>query len=334
MNYKVPNSIAIVIKLNDGQSFQSEFITIILSLKVIECPRYISYNNLQDIPAITVTEDSQDEVSLLQKLKNKAKLLEKLGGELPTGLDKIIKDISSGTTTPIKTIDDVKACDIDSLLEEIEKKELLKSKKKIDMFDENSLGSNDSYKSSIKSGTSTPNTPKLLFPSSKNIDEVPVLFPSAEKIEVEIAVEKDRKTETPPIVTEKKGTNLYLPDPSEPIGKTRKKLRISNSVLPERKKSDVPSYTTKYSQHIDGFSSERVGLGFSQDSDEIESPKAKTINYGNGLTFTKGEVLNEKDEELEDLSDLVEAKLKHLNELQGGDVTPVQEMLIQMQVRL
>lgn len=246
-------------------------------------------------------------------------------------MEKIIKDTDSGSSTPIKTIDDIKSSDIDNLLEEIEKTELPKvsKRKKIDMFDENSQGSNDSYKSSIKSGTSTPVAPKPLFPSSKHIEET-LTLPSVAKVE-EPVPDKDSKIEEP-IATEKKGTNLYLSDPAEPIERPRRKLRISNSVLPERKKSEMPSYTTKYSQHIEGFSSERVGLGFSQDSDVVESPKAKTISYGNGLTFTKGEVLNEKDEVLDNLTDLVEAKLKHLNELQPAAVTPVQEMLIQMQV--
>lgn len=130
--------------------------------------------------------------------------------------------------------------------------------------------------------------------------------------------------------------NVYLMDTNEHLENVnKKKLRISNSVLPERKKEkiELPSYTTKYSQFIEGFSNERTGLGFSKDEDNDNNPK-NTINYGNGLTFTKGETLNEekKDEDLDDLTDLVEAKLKFLNQLQPCVLTPLQEMLIQMQV--
>lgn len=237
--------------------------------------------------------------------------------------------------------EDKRSLDIDDLLEEIEKKELpkLTNARRIDMFDEDSKGSNGSPRNSPRSGIQTPksgtNTPiQALFPSSKNIDESTgstLLFPSATAIpDKSEETEKDTKPEPP-----ESKANVYLSDPSEPVEKPRKKLRISNSVLPERKKAEPVSYTTKYSHHIEGFSTERVGLGFTKEEEEV--PKTvNTISYGKGLMFTKGETLNEekKDEDLDDLTELLEAKLKYLNQLQPGAVAPVQEMMIQMQVRL
>lgn len=244
---------------------------------------------------------------------------------------------TSGTNTPIVAMD----TNIDDLLEEIEKKELPKAKKvKIDIFgDEEISKSNEtSGKNSPRSiGDRTPPREEIkpLFPSSKTIvDEKPFsLFPSALNIQ-ENGIDKTvEKTTSPSQNTTEKKSNLYLMA-SESMGNTsRKKFRISNSVLPVKKTSELPSYTTKYSTHIEGFSTERMGLGFSKDEDEGENPK-NTISYGKGLTFTKGEILNEdkKDEALDELTELVEAKLKYLNQLQPCTVTPVQEMLIQMQV--
>lgn len=299
--------------------------------------------------AIKQNEPEDDESSLLTKLKDKAKLLEKLGGEIPVDLQKIIQDEPKPQSPPASTAEiskdsTVTDTNIDDLLQEIEKKELpkIKSKGNIDMFGE------ENYKSKESSARNSPKsigdrTPPLeefkpLFPSSNTVVEElekPIaLFPSATTIIIqENGIDVKPKSETPPLV-EKKGTNMYLMDANEVIENTnRKKLRISNSVLPERKKSELPSYTTKYSQFIEGFSSERTGLGFSKEEDETESPR-NTVSYGNGLTFTKGEILNEdkKDEDLDDLTDLVEAKLKYLNQLQPSIITPVQEMLIQMQV--
>ncbi|KAM3955903.1 uncharacterized protein ACR2FA_010175 [Aphomia sociella] len=292
-------------------------------------------------------EDNQDEDDLLMKLKDKAKLLERLGGEIPSELQKIIADETKSLSSP-KYIEenskDSKSTidtNIDDLLEEIEKKELPKIKSKsgtVDIFDADGNSSQASSKrNSPRSGDCTPPLDefKPLFPSSKAIaEETAALFPSAVNIQ-ENGVDKDLKCVSP-LAVEKKGTNLYLMDSSEPIENTsRKKLRISNSVLPERKKtvSDTPAYTTKYSEFIEGFSSERTGLGFSKVEEEVESSTKNTVSYGNGLVFTKGEILNEekKDEDLDDLTDLVEAKLKYLNQVQPCHVTPVQEMLIQMQ---
>ncbi|KAI5633360.1 formin-binding protein 4-like [Phthorimaea operculella] len=307
-------------------------------------PPTIAKDEEKKSPKANDAEDSEDESLLLMKLKDKAKLLEKLGGEIPSELKEMIKDAPKVKTPPVEV---KKGADIDDLLAEIEQKELPKVKaKKIDIFDD---GSNDSAK--VSKDTSTPprcsETPpleelKTLFPSAKAIanetDEKPAsLFPSAANIvpdtqEIqENGVDKpSNKTDTPPLPPEKK-TNIYLSDSNAP-STSRKKFRISNSVLPERPKPEPVSYTTKYSSHIEGFSSERTGLGFS--NDETETPKDKeTVSYGNGLLFTKGEVLNEdkKDEELDDMVDLVEAKLKFLNQVQPSMVTPVQEMLIQMQ---
>lgn len=289
-------------------------------------------------PKVVENEDSQDEQLLLIKLKDKARLLEKLGGEIPSELQKIIEDENSSTTSSPKPEESAKPTihtNIDDLLEEIEKKELPKVKKsKIDIFSEdvNSKSKESSARNSPRStGDLTPPREELksLFPSSKAIEEEkPSLFPSAQNIqETDTEI---KKSDTPPL-PDKKPTNIYLLDSQGE--KPRKKLRISNSVLPERKKVDVPAYTTKYSQHIEGFSSERTGLGFSS-NDESESNTKNTITYGNGLAFTKGETLNEdkKDEALDDLTDLVESKLKYLSQLQPCIVNPVQEMLIQMQV--
>jgi hypothetical protein len=249
---------------------------------------------------------------------------------LPVELQKIIQEETvSKPASPVMADEsnDVKSTidtNIDDLLEEIEKKELPKvTKSKIDIFSE-TKGSEDSPRSSPK--PDTPNDEvKSLFPSSKFIEEpVNSLFPSVVQ---DNSTEKEKK-EAP----EKKTTNVYLLGADEAIENvSRKKLRISNSVLPG-KKSETPSYTTKYSQSVDGLSGERTGLGFSKDEEE-DSPK-NTVSYGNGLVFTKGETLNEekKDEELEELTELLEMKLKYLNQLQPCNLTPVQEMLIQMQV--
>lgn len=214
--------------------------------------------------------------------------------------------------------------DIDDLLEEIEKKEFkVKTKSKLD-----DRSNTNSITSSPK-GDKTPPLDELksLYPMNG-----PSLFPSAVNIdENKLDVKEDTPNE------KEKKENVYLMAANEHLENVnRKKLRISNSVLPERKKEkiELPIYTTKYSQFIEGFSSERTGLGFSKDDESEASPK-NTINYGNGLTFTKGETLNEekKDEDLDDLTELVEAKLKFLNQLQPCSLTPLQEMLIQMQVK-
>uniref|UniRef100_A0A2A4K2U6 WW domain-containing protein n=1 Tax=Heliothis virescens TaxID=7102 RepID=A0A2A4K2U6_HELVI len=274
----------------------------------------------------TNDEDIQDESALFLRLKNKAKLLEKLGGELPKDLQKIIEeDPRSGSNTPKREENISKSnANIDELLEEIEKRELPKvvKTKKVD--------GTISGKSSPKGDVTPPIEAKPLFPSIQNIDDTPVTPPSIPpNPPLPIEVENEEKKVD---ATEKKGVNLYLVDSEERRDVGKKKLRISNSVLPDRKRGEEPAYTTKYSQFIEGFSNERTGLGFSKDEDENESPK-NAINYGNGLMFTKGETLNEdkKDEDLDDLTDLLEAKLKYLNQLQPCVVTPVQEMLIQMQ---
>ncbi|XP_048485393.1 nucleolar protein dao-5 isoform X2 [Plutella xylostella] len=307
-------------------------------------------------PTLSIDNDDDDE--LLKKLKDKAKLLEKLGGELPSELQQIIKDEkSSGTASPvIKNIDENSNnskstidTNIDDLLEEIEKKEMpkiSKAKVKIDIFDDDTKV-DEKLEKGLDSGKSTPkelsrsSTPsrdeeiKPLFPSSQAITEKPpkTLFPSSANIEeTPVELGSPKPEIAPEIVAEKKGANIYLMGTDEAIEKPgRKKLRISNSVLPERKKIEVPSYTTKYSQVIDGFAGERTGLGFSQNDGESTEPK-KAVAYG-GMMFTKGEVLNEdkKDEEMEDLIELLDAKLKFLNQQQPYAVTPVQEMTIQMQ---
>ncbi|CAK1585744.1 unnamed protein product [Parnassius mnemosyne] len=284
-------------------------------------------------------EDSQDENILLKKLKDKARLLEKLGGELPSELQQMINDETTSITASPKSTDTNKATnlDIDDLLQEIEEKEFPKVKSKTNTDSKDSKSDIVSASNSPRSdGSRTPPLEELksLFPSSKNIAVLatPALFPSA----VNVEEPSDVKPESPqPKVPEKK-ENMYLMDANEPIENVnRKKLRISNSVLPERKTVEnktTPAYTTKYSQFIEGFSTERTGLGFSKEENGSDSPK-NTISYGNGLTFTKGETLNEEkaDDELSDMTDLIEAKLKYLNELQASAVTPVQEMFIQLQ---
>ncbi|XP_013173161.1 PREDICTED: uncharacterized protein LOC106121878 [Papilio xuthus] len=280
-------------------------------------------------PVSIDNEDSQDEISLLKKLKDKAKLLEKLGGELPSELQQIIKDETNLSSTASPSSVDKKNIDIDDMLEEIEKTEFLKTKPKEAKSSKSSV--NNSPRSD---GHRTPPLEELktLFPSTKNHTDEPIpLFPSVANFE-------DTSNSKPPSPEQKpapeKKENMYLMDVNEPIENVgRKKLRISNSVLPERKieKSEPPAYTTKYSQYIEGFSDQRTGLGFKEE-DKCDSPK-NTINYGNGLTFTKGETLNEgkQEEDLQDLTDLIGAKLRYLNELQPCVVTPVQEMLIQLQ---
>ncbi|KAI5639544.1 WW domain-containing protein [Phthorimaea operculella] len=264
-------------------------------------PPTIAKDEEKKSPKANDAEDSEDESLLLMKLKDKAKLLEKLGGEIPSELKEMIKDAPKVKTPPVEV---KKGADIDDLLAE-KQKELPKVKaKKIDIFDD---GSNDSAK--VSKDTSTPprcsETPPL--------EELKTLFPSAKAI----ANETDEK----PASLFPSAANI-VPDTQE----------IQENGSYRRPKPEPVSYTTKYSSHIEGFSSERTGLGFS--NDETETPKDKeTVSYGNGLLFTKGEVLNEdkKDEELDDMVDLVEAKLKFLNQVQPSMVTPVQEMLIQMQ---
>ncbi|CAG5054577.1 unnamed protein product [Parnassius apollo] len=284
-------------------------------------------------------EDSQDESLLLKKLKDKARLLEKLGGELPSELQQMINDETTSVTASPKSTDTNKSknLDIDDLLQEIEKKEFPKVKSKTNTVSKDSKSDIVSANNSPRSdGSRTPPLEELksLFPSSKNIAALatPTLFPSAVNVEEPSEV----KTGSPqPKVPEKK-ENMYLMDANEPIENVnRKKLRICNSVLPERKTVEnktTPAYTTKYSQFIEGFSTERTGLGFSKEVSGGDSPK-NTISYGNGLTFTKGEILNEEkeDEDLNDMTDLIEAKLKYLSELQPSVVSPVQEMFIQLQ---
>ncbi|XP_022127904.2 formin-binding protein 4 [Pieris rapae] len=244
-------------------------------------------------------EDSEEENELLKQLKDKAKLLEKLGGDIPSELQKILKE-DSRIGSPKSTKD----LDIDELLQEIEQKELPKIAK-IDIIDRNSAS----------------NSPKPQPPEDLKEDG-PALFPSAINI--------TKEPNPPPSLNdppEEKKENIYLSHTTEP----RKKLRISNSVLPKAQKIEVPEYTTKYSQFIEGFSNERTGLGFSKDEADEGSASKEAINYGNGLLFTRGEVLNEKDEALDDLAELVEAKLKYLSQVQPSSLTPLQEMMVQMQ---
>lgn len=265
----------------------------------------------------TKTGDKQEESDLLKKLKDKARILEKLGGDIPPELQEIIEDkheeAIDNTNPPNDSIDD--------LLSEIEKTELPKVKtKKIETIEEGN--------SKPGSQTSSPHRDlsehKTLFPSAKNIDD----DVSNKDIPNNSVVEKPERSASPP----EKSSNIYLSDLSETKEVVRKKLRISNSVLPDRSKTETPSYTTKYSQFIEGFSSERTGLGFTQEPMEDDCPKT-TISYGNGLTFTKGETLNEEKQEddVDDLEELVVAKLKYLNQLETNTVTPIQEMFIQMQ---
>ncbi|XP_032516388.2 formin-binding protein 4-like [Danaus plexippus] len=261
--------------------------------------------------------DCPEEKVLLRKLKDKAKLLEKLGGELPSDVQEIIKDDMKAVDSP-KSDKDV--TDIDVLLEEIEKKELPKVKPKTN-------------EGGCKSGSNSPRdkTTPSDDAEPKNTPNGPSLFPSAAFIDKN-SIDKD----TPPIDNQKK-ENLYLMNTETVDNVNRKRLRISNSVLPDRKrdKVEIPTYTTKYAQFVEGVSSERTGLGFSKDEECTENPK-NTISYGNGLTFTKGETLNEekKDEDLDDLTDLVEAKLKFLSQIQPYTLTTIQEMMIQMQTLL
>ncbi|CAB3255063.1 unnamed protein product [Arctia plantaginis] len=286
---------------------------------VVNSPANKTQNAVTEVKTSkTNDDDSQDESTLLLKLKDKAKLLEKLGGEIPKELQQMIQEETGSGPATLKTDEPSKShANIDDLLEEIEKKELPKiTKAKIDTeVNSNNVSAKNSP---IRDGT-PPIESKPLFPSYQNIEEPPV----------PIEVDNEQKKVD---VTEKKGVNLYLTDSSERIEHVnKKKLRISNSVLPKKE----PVYTTKYSQFIEGFSSERVGLGFSKDEDNTESPK-NAINYGNGLMFTKGETLNEekKDEDLDDMTELLEMKLKYLNQLQPCTLTPVQEMLVQMQMLL
>lgn len=284
-------------------------------------------------------EDSNDESLLLTELKDKAKLLQKLGGELPSGLQKIIEEETKALNGSTK-LKDIKLTEdsIDELLNEIETKELPKIKtKSIDIFDEIDVKSSNTPKGSPKSRDMTPPIEQRpLFPSIENIVMDEPKNPSTSVNNEVNTAEKNEKIDVTVSASEKKGANLYLMESGEPMENvSRKKLRLSNSVLPERKRSDAPSYTTKYSEHIEGFSSERTGLGFNKDEDSEGSVK-NVISYGNGLTFTKGETLHEekKEEDVDDLTELVEAKLKYLNQLQPCTITPVQEMLIQMQVRM
>nr|XP_026488504.1 formin-binding protein 4-like isoform X1 [Vanessa tameamea] len=286
----------------------------------------------QDAPQTSksIDDDGQDENCLLQKLKDKAKLLEKLGGELPSDLQKIIKDDTKSNNASPRGESNAAELDIDDLLQEIEKTELPKVKSKD--INERQKSNRNSTSSSPKSGERTPPLEEFhaLFPNTNGPSTS--LFPSAANIDES---KPDIKPEAPVVVEKEKKENVYLTNLDVPIENVgRKKLRISNSVLPDRRKEKVelPVYTTKYSQFIEGFSNERTGLGFTKEEDTGSSPK-NMINYGNGLTFTKGETLNEekKDEDLDDLTDLVEAKLKFLNQLQPCVLSPLQEMLIQMQ---
>lgn len=285
----------------------------------------------------TPEKDIQEEEELLKRLKDKAKLLEKLGGEIPSELQQIIKEESLSNTASPKTEVKEASVDIDDLLEEIEKKELPKVKCR-----EKSISNTNSRNvSPSRSDSRTPPLEELkaLFPNSGNGSQVNSLFPSAANIESK----PNSRPETPPIVEKVEKIpkeNVYLMDSKEQKENVnKKKLRISNSVLPPKKieKVELPSYTTKYSQFIEGFSNERTGLGFSkEDGSESGTKSTATINYGNGLAFTKGETLNEekKDEDLDDLTDLLEAKLKFLNQVQPNAISPVQEMVIQMQVNI
>ncbi|GBP53844.1 hypothetical protein EVAR_42564_1 [Eumeta japonica] len=314
-----------------------------------------------DAIEIPENEDAQDDEVLFEKLKDKAKLLEKLGGELPNELKNLIKDekqsggMSPDITTKIdETSRDSKSTidtNIDDLLEEIEKKEmpkkvLSKDKVKIDIFgDDNCEAKSRRGSSEEDKNENNSQEIKSLFPSSKNINEEPipkVLFPISANIEQNGTVGNHTKTElTKSVVEEKKGANLYIMDSSEVVDHTiRKKLRISSSVLPEKKKSEVPTYTTKYSQFIEGVSSVRTGLGFNENDDTEMELSDRTVNYGKGLVFTKGETLNEEKKvteeteksDLDDTMDLLDAKLKYLCQQQTYPMSPIQEMMVQLQI--
>lgn len=265
---------------------------------------------------------------------------------------------SSAAASPVREIDEQKKdvntldLDVDDLLEEIEKKELKKIKVKAE--DTLAESANEKEKSANNSPEVDRYTPPKevtpLFPSSNNIDTEKCdspksLFPSSANI-VKNGDTVTQKLDETNNVIEKKEANMYIVDKGEiPEKSTRKKLRISQSVLPEKKKGEVPSYTTKYAQCIEGNANERTGLGFNKLNEDLNDrePSKNTITYGKGLLFTKGETLHDEkriaDEaekvkrvRADDDSDLLSAKLKFLNEQQTYSVAPVQEMTIQMQV--
>lgn len=299
-------------------------------------------------------DDSQDESLLLRRLRDKAKLLERLGGELPSELQQMIKDESNSTAASPKLGEDgakAKTLDIDDLLEEIEKKEFAKAKPQAkddckDPKDSNSKSNLSSVANSPRSdGNRTPPLEelKVLFPAAKNVAEpVAALFPSA-------ATSDEPAAKPPSPAKPEKKENIYLMNSAEPLENTnRKRLRISNSVLPERR-TEAPAYTTRYAHSADGFI-ERTGLGFSAEEDAVASPK-DTVSYGNGLTFTKGGTLNgeppqpaqpvqtpqpvESAESGEmDEPETLESRLSQLCEMQPAVVPELQRMLIQLQVCL
>lgn len=235
---------------------------------------------------------------------------------------------------------------VDELLEEIERTELKKKSKdvKIDMFTddnvENLENGENNGNSPLTVDKSSSNDIKPLFPSVKAMgegDTAKSLFPSAVNI-VENGEKAKEVSDNKEEIKDKK-INKYSTEGEEHREiTTKKKFRISNSVLP-KKTSDVPSYTTKYSHYIDGFSNGRTGLGFNENGDNTEDSEdsgKEAVAYGGGLMFTKGETLNEeKKEDLSDIEesvDLLEAKLRFLNEQQTRALSPVQEMIVQMQV--
>ncbi|CAB3258984.1 unnamed protein product [Arctia plantaginis] len=255
-----------------------------------------------------MTYESQDENTLMKRLKDETKLLEKLGADIPKKVQQLIQEEIGSDYAASKSRGSSKSrTNIDECLDRVEKKELPKySEAKIKDT------KNISAKTSHKRDGTPPIEPRHLFPIFQNIKETPIPRETDNE---------ERKVD----IAKNKTVNLYLSDIKTA---NKKKLRLSNEVLPKKE----PAYTTKYSKHIEGYSNERVGLGFVTDENNAETTK-NTINYEKGLVFTKGETLNEEkeDKDLNDLIDMVEKKLKYLNQIHPSKVTPTQEMLIQMQ---
>ncbi|CAH2047702.1 unnamed protein product, partial [Iphiclides podalirius] len=315
----------------------------------------------QDKAVSNDCEDSQDEGLLLMRLKDKAKLLERLGGELPAELRQMFKDDTGSAAASPKSAEDAAAKispDIDDLLQEIEKKEFAKTKQETEKefskpktADSNERSDFKDPKSNLSSVANSPRsdghrTPpleelKALFPIVKSVAEPvagakvvaePVaLFPSANNAEL-VAESKPPS----PVKPEKK--NIYLTDVGEK-SESRKRPRISNSVLP---------YTTRYA-HVEGPAEPRTGLGFGTDVEGARVPSAEsavsTVSYGGGLTFTRGGTLNgggsEPAEPAEpaapdepDEPALLETRLGQLCDMQPAVVPQLQRMLIELQTLL
>lgn len=264
--------------------------------------------------------DGEDEKKLLKILKNKTKLLKKLGGEIPSDVKKLINEEPNSANASLginSRISENSSAPNSNLLQEIQKTQL-KRNRKYGTHDTNT--GKDVGKNSKTTGKSAPNDDKPLLPSSKALTE-------------------RERTEHLLLSTINKDKNVRkYKDFSDNNLKDKKNGKEDNEIINRnkldspilRKKLDALSNKRKYSHDVGGISNERAGLRFSENNENKDEP----VNFDKNTRDRKktSDDDNKDESELKEIVYVLETKLKLLGERQMYMPSPVQEMTIQMQV--